>query len=72
MTQATDIHTDPNCSRTMDPDRPCGSSLGPIDILSLMEGLVTQVGMIVALTLDLYVTFGGNAEPELQHRPQPR
>ena len=56
----------------MDPDRPRGSSLGPIAILSLMEGLVTQVEMVVALTLDLYVTFGGNGEPELQHRSQPR
>lgn len=28
VTQAADIHTDPSCNRTMDPDLACGSSPG--------------------------------------------
>lgn len=47
-----------------------GSGLDLVEIW--VEELITQVGMIVALTLGLYVTFGGNAEHGLQHRLQPQ
>lgn len=70
MTQATDSHIDPGCSWTTDPDMALGSCLGLVEIW--VEELVTQVGMIVALTLGLYVTFGGSAGHGLQHRPQPQ
>ena len=55
----------------MDPEIGLSCSLGLVDTWLWVEGLVTQVGMVVALTLGLYVTFGGNAGPRLQHRPQP-
>lgn len=47
-----------------------GSGLDLVEIW--VEELITQVGMIVVLTLGLYVTFGGNAEHGLQHRLQPQ
>lgn len=53
MTQATDIHTEPSWSWTMDPDMVFCSSLGLVDILALVEGLATQVRMVAALTLNL-------------------
>lgn len=45
-----------------------GSSLGPVDILTLGGGADHSGGCCCLGTLDIHLTFGVNAGPGLQHR----
>lgn len=47
VTQATEINTDPSCSRAVDPDMALGGSLDIDVTMAAVAIQVTQIGMVL-------------------------
>lgn len=48
VTMARDTNTDPSYDCTTDPDMVLGNSLVSVNIIALVEGMTTQVRMVLA------------------------
>lgn len=77
-----DINTDPSCSKTVDPDKVPGSSLGLDAIMALVgqAGQPGQHGPSGSMILKCQLSLGGSSVPEhllglrgnMSHRQQQR